>query len=234
VPASSVKACWHQWIRWIRWICNCRCLSLCLSVSNFAQKLQTDLHEIFREGWQWASEQMIKFWWWSRSWIGIRIRIWICIWVRIVTLVRRGLAEVCTVPVLLVYCVPALESQCKGCDVLSSVRTVLVDRERMRPMHDFPWFVSLRWVLFSALTLLVWWRGGRPSWSDYPQSFSFGGPGLTQTRRQVKQSRVIIYSCLCLTVLTAACVVCYFCFVLPVLNKLRHKWQWQSCCFNNK
>jgi len=22
------------------------------------------LHEIFREGWQWTNEQMIKFWWW--------------------------------------------------------------------------------------------------------------------------------------------------------------------------
>jgi len=48
-------------------------LFVCLSVSNFAQ---TDLHEIFREGWQWAIEQMIKFWWRSGS------------WVRIVTLVR--------------------------------------------------------------------------------------------------------------------------------------------------
>jgi len=50
------------------------------------------LHEIFREGWQWANEQMIKFWWRSRS------RIPICI----VTLVRCTLAEVCTVPVLLI------------------------------------------------------------------------------------------------------------------------------------
>jgi len=56
------------------------------------------LHEIFREGWQWASEQMIKFWWRSESGINIRIRIRI----RIATLVRRTLAEVCTVPVLLV------------------------------------------------------------------------------------------------------------------------------------
>ena len=22
-----------------------------------------DLHEIFREGWQWANEEVIKFWW---------------------------------------------------------------------------------------------------------------------------------------------------------------------------
>jgi len=51
-----------------------------------------DLHENFTEYWQWASEQMIKFWWWSKS--GIRICIAI--------LVRRALMEVCTVPVLLV------------------------------------------------------------------------------------------------------------------------------------
>jgi len=53
-----------------------------------------DLHEIFREGWQWASEQTIKFWWRSGSQIPIRIRI--------ATLVRRALGEVCPVPVLLV------------------------------------------------------------------------------------------------------------------------------------
>jgi len=33
----------------------------CLSVSNIAQNFFTDLHEIFREGLQWAIEQMIKF-----------------------------------------------------------------------------------------------------------------------------------------------------------------------------
>ena len=44
------------------------CLSVCLSVSNFAQKnFPTDLHEIFREGWQRSNEQMIKFWWRSVS-----------------------------------------------------------------------------------------------------------------------------------------------------------------------
>ena len=76
----------------------CLCLSVCLSlsVSNFSQKLGTDLHEIFRKSWQWAGEQMIKFWW--RSGSQIRIRIWI----RIETLVRRGLAEICIAPVLLV------------------------------------------------------------------------------------------------------------------------------------
>ena len=43
-----------------------------------------DLHEIFTEGWQWASEQMITFRWRFRSRIRIR------------TLVRRALAKVCT------------------------------------------------------------------------------------------------------------------------------------------
>jgi len=38
------------------------CLFVCLSVSNFALKLRRDLHEIFREGWQWGNEQRIKFW----------------------------------------------------------------------------------------------------------------------------------------------------------------------------
>jgi len=50
-----------------------------------------DLHEIFREGWQWANEQMTKFWWQYESQIRIQIRI----------KVRRTLAEVCTVPLLL-------------------------------------------------------------------------------------------------------------------------------------
>ena len=72
-------------------------LFVCLFVNNFAQKnVGTDLHEIFKEGWQWASEQMMKFWWRSVS----GIRIWI--WIRIAALVRRALTEVCTVPVLLV------------------------------------------------------------------------------------------------------------------------------------
>ena len=55
-----------------RRLCFCHCLFVCLFVSNFAQKLQTDLHEIFREGWQWASKQMIKFWWWPGSPSGCR------------------------------------------------------------------------------------------------------------------------------------------------------------------
>jgi len=66
-------------------------LFVCL-LATLRRNFRMDLHEKFREGWQWASEQMIKFWWHS----GSRIRI------RIATLVRRALAEVCTVPVLLV------------------------------------------------------------------------------------------------------------------------------------
>jgi len=43
-----------------------RCLSLCLSVSwleTLRKNFRTNFHEIFRGGWQWANEQMIKFWW---------------------------------------------------------------------------------------------------------------------------------------------------------------------------
>jgi len=68
------------------------CLFVCLFIASLRQNFRTDLHGIFREGWQWANEQKIKFWWLS----GSRIRI------RIATLVRRALAEVGTVPVLLV------------------------------------------------------------------------------------------------------------------------------------
>ena len=48
-------------------ICFRRCLSVCLPVclllATLRKNFVTDLHEIFREGWQWASEQLIKFWW---------------------------------------------------------------------------------------------------------------------------------------------------------------------------
>jgi len=47
------------------------CFRRCLSFSNFAQKLP--LHKIFREGWQWANEQTIKFRWRSGSPSGYRI-----------------------------------------------------------------------------------------------------------------------------------------------------------------
>ena len=71
-------------------VCLFVCLSVCL-LATLRKNFPTDLHEIFREGWQWASEQTAKFWW--RSGSGIRIRI------RIATLVRRTLAEVYSVPV---------------------------------------------------------------------------------------------------------------------------------------
>jgi len=75
-----------------RSICNRRCSSVCL-LATLRKNFVMDLHEILRESWQWASEQMIKFWWRS----GSRIQL------RIATLVRGALAEVCTVPVLLVF-----------------------------------------------------------------------------------------------------------------------------------
>ena len=68
------------------------CLFVCL-LATLCKNFRMDLHEIFREGWQWASEEMIKFWWRS-GWQ---------IWIRIATLVRCALVQVCTLPVLLVY-----------------------------------------------------------------------------------------------------------------------------------
>ena len=68
------------------------CLFVCLS-ATLRKYFQTELHEIFREGWQCTIEQMVTFWWRSGSQIRIRIRI--------ATMVRRALAEVCTVSVLL-------------------------------------------------------------------------------------------------------------------------------------
>jgi len=96
------------------------CLSVCL-LATLRKNFQTDLHEIFREGWQWTSEQMIKFRWRSGLFSGFvtigRYGKWstdCCIesfihtdspgaGTDIATLVRRVLVEVCTVPVLLDY-----------------------------------------------------------------------------------------------------------------------------------
>jgi len=60
-------------------------------LTTLRKNFQTDLHQIFREGWQCNSEHTIKFWWRCR---------W-RIWIRIATLVRRALAEVSTAPVFL-------------------------------------------------------------------------------------------------------------------------------------
>jgi len=67
-------------------LCFHRCLFVCLSVCLFVcllaslpKNFRTDLHEV----WQWANEQMT--------------------WIRIETLVRRALVEVCVVPFFLIY-----------------------------------------------------------------------------------------------------------------------------------
>jgi len=70
------------------------------------KNFQTDLHEIFTEGWQWASEQRIKFCWRSGSQIWIRIHI--------VTLVRRALVQVCTVTVVLNSDCQTWPGECPG------------------------------------------------------------------------------------------------------------------------
>ena len=37
------------------------CLSVCL-LATLPKNFQTNLYEIFREGWQWVSEEIIRFW----------------------------------------------------------------------------------------------------------------------------------------------------------------------------
>jgi len=47
------------------------CLFVC-QLPPLRKNFQMDLHEIFREDWQWANEQLIKFWWQSGSLTGHR------------------------------------------------------------------------------------------------------------------------------------------------------------------
>jgi len=47
------------------------CLSVCL-LPTLCKNFQTDLREIFKEGWQWANEQIVTFWWQSASPPGYR------------------------------------------------------------------------------------------------------------------------------------------------------------------
>jgi len=37
------------------------CLFVCL-LATLRKNVRTDLHKICRQGWQWADEQMVKFW----------------------------------------------------------------------------------------------------------------------------------------------------------------------------
>ena len=102
-----------------RRICFRRCLSVCL-LATLRQNFRTDLHEVFRKGWQWTSEQITKIS------VAIRINVWIqglfsgfvaigrygkwltdinllLILIRqMAALVKHALEEVCTAPVLLV------------------------------------------------------------------------------------------------------------------------------------
>jgi len=119
------------------------CLSVCLS-ATLHKNYWTDVHEIFREGWQQANDQ-IKFWLRSASQI------------QIVALVRRALVEVYTFSVLLLFERPfvkqfALCSRTVVCPVLSACDIAVLwpnswtdqgatwhgDRPRPRP-HCIKW-----------------------------------------------------------------------------------------------
>jgi len=53
-------------------------LFVCL-LTTLCKKFRTHLHETFREGRQWASEKMIKFWWRSDNHLGTGI---VFFWIR--------------------------------------------------------------------------------------------------------------------------------------------------------
>ena len=113
--------CEHRYLPPPRMICFLCCLFVCLS-ATLRINFWTELHEIFREGWQWADEQIIKFLWRSGSPSGYRdcfpdwsllghtrkrltdINLLLILIRQMAALVRRALAEVCTAPMLLVCC----------------------------------------------------------------------------------------------------------------------------------
>jgi len=43
----------------------------------------------------------------------------------------------------------------------SHQQSVAESRKKRGPVGNFPWLVLVLWILFSALTLLVWWQEGR-------------------------------------------------------------------------
>jgi len=67
---QSGEACTTILLPPARRICFRRCLSVCL-LATLRKNFRTDLHEVFRKGWQWTSEQITKIS------VAIRIIVWI-------------------------------------------------------------------------------------------------------------------------------------------------------------
>jgi len=63
---KTVKRLWYYYY-YLHWEGYFLSLFVCLFVSNFGQKLPNGFAWNFQEGWQWASEQNIKFLWRSAS-----------------------------------------------------------------------------------------------------------------------------------------------------------------------
>ena len=133
------------------------CLSVCL-LATLRKNFSMDLHEIFREGLQWADDQTIKFLWRSGSPSGYRVVSgFVTIgrygnWyqptarrdaagVAIATMTslryrpttdsndRRALAEVCTVPVLLV-CNELFAPIFMHCTIIACFNPLFSEHER--------------------------------------------------------------------------------------------------------
>jgi len=128
-----------------------------------------DLHEIFREGWQWASEQPVKFWWRSRSpseysdcfpdsslladteVVSADCTAWPCngghalagVAIATMTSLRhRPLAEVCTVPVLLVVIVIVIWNKC---------RSLLRWEKASKNVIHYDWVMAKTTILFHSI-----------------------------------------------------------------------------------
>ena len=97
------------------------------------------MDEIFGEGWQCTNEQMIKFQWKSGS------QIWT--WMRIATLVRRSLADLYTVPVLL-----ALKCFFSHWTVIMHVQLIIIIQWQCLWCcpQSWPW-------LLREFTRFIWW-----------------------------------------------------------------------------
>ena len=67
---SAYRIC-HIYLRQEGYVFVFVCLSVCL-LAILRKNFRTDLHEVFRESWQWADKQTIGFWWRSGSPYGNR------------------------------------------------------------------------------------------------------------------------------------------------------------------
>jgi len=117
-------------------------VGVCQFVSRFAQKQPNGFGWNFQEGWQWAEEQLIKFL------VTIRIRVPHTDPDPYPESLRRSLAEVCTVPVLLVttglvnlhIIINSTQQRITDAGVWKST-SLMIDHQWTLSLHEFFWSV---------------------------------------------------------------------------------------------